>query len=52
MDRAESRRANILALLFLFFLALTVMCLRGLLETPSSAPAPGPPAVEVAFVRF
>jgi hypothetical protein len=46
MDLAESRRANVLALLFLFFLVLTVWCLRAILEPPGSAPAP--PPVEVA----
>jgi hypothetical protein len=50
MDRAESRRTNILALLFLFFLALTVWCLHSLLESPASTPAPAP-AVEVAVLR-
>jgi Na+-transporting methylmalonyl-CoA/oxaloacetate decarboxylase gamma subunit len=50
MDRSESRRTNTLALLFLFFLALTVWCLHSLLvDSAASAPAPTP-AVEVAAV--
>jgi hypothetical protein len=44
---AETRRAKILTLLFLFFLVMTALSLRALLDTPGSAPPP-PPAAETA----
>jgi hypothetical protein len=44
---AETRRAKILTLLFLFFLVMTALSLHALLDTPGSAPPP-PPAAETA----
>ena len=46
---ADTRRAKTLTLLFLFFLVMTAWSLHALLlDSPTSAPPPAPPATETA----